>query len=86
MLAAAAATDYFADIFATGPFAEIAKRNMAMFEAAATAFKPPVGGVPTPTPTPPSSTPATDDAKDDTLAALKAEMAALQAKVEKLGG
>jgi polyhydroxyalkanoate synthesis regulator protein len=72
--------------FATGPFAEIAKRNMAMFEAAATAFKPPVGGVPTPAPTPPSSTPATDDAKDDTLAALKAEMAALQAKVEKLGG
>jgi polyhydroxyalkanoate synthesis repressor PhaR len=72
--------------FATGPFAEIAKRNMAMFEAAATAFKPPVGGVPTPAPAPPSATPATGDAKDDTLAALKAEMAALQAKVEKLGG
>ncbi|MBM6575750.1 polyhydroxyalkanoate synthesis repressor PhaR [Microvirga sp. SRT01] len=74
--------------FATGPFAEIAKRNMAMFEAAATAFKPPVGGVPTPasTPTPTQAPTATDDAKDDTLAALKAEMAALQAKVEKLGG
>ncbi len=70
--------------FATGPFAEIAKRNMAMFEAAATAFKPPVGGVPTPAPAP--SPAATEDAKDDTLAALKAEMAALQAKVEKLGG
>jgi polyhydroxyalkanoate synthesis repressor PhaR len=74
--------------FATGPFAEIAKRNMAMFEAAATAFKPPVGGVPTPasTPTPTQAPTATADAKDDTLAALKAEMAALQAKVEKLGG
>ena len=74
--------------FATGPFAEIAKRNMAMFEAAATAFKPPVGGVPTPasTPTPTQAPTATDDAKGDTLAALKAEMAALQAKVEKLGG
>ncbi len=72
--------------FATGPFAEIAKRNMAMFEAAATAFKPPIGGVPTPAPAPAPSPAATEDAKDDTLAALKAEMAALQAKVEKLGG
>lgn len=70
--------------FATGPFAEIAKRNMAMFEAAATAFQPPVGGVPTPTPTPAAA--AADAGKGDTLAALKAEMAALQAKVEKLGG
>ena len=58
--------------FAGSPFAEIAKRNMAMFEAAAQAFKP--GG---------AGTPAAS--KDDEIAALKSELAALQAKVEKLG-
>ncbi|MDB5694585.1 MAG: polyhydroxyalkanoate synthesis repressor PhaR [Sphingomonas bacterium] len=59
--------------FAHSPFAEIAKRNMAMFEAAAQAFKPgklPVAGTPS---------------KDDEIAALRAELAALQDKVERLG-
>ncbi len=58
--------------FAHSPFAEIAKRNIAMFEAATAAFKP--GGAP-------------DAAarKDDEIAALKSQLADLQAKVEKLG-
>jgi polyhydroxyalkanoate synthesis repressor PhaR len=58
--------------FAGSPFAEMAKRNMAMLEAAASAFKPPVKG---------------DDAsagKDAEIAALKAELASLQDKVDKL--
>ena len=58
--------------FAGGPFAEIAKRNMAMLDAAAKAFKPvmPV---------------AKPSAKDEEIAALRAELATLQDKVEKLG-
>ncbi len=56
--------------FSGGPFAEMAKRNMAMFEAAATAFVPPKKG---------------DESKDDEIAALKAQLAQLQAKVDKLG-
>jgi polyhydroxyalkanoate synthesis repressor PhaR len=57
--------------FAHSPFAEIAKRNMEMFEAATAAFKPPVPGAPA--------------SKDDEIAALKAELARLHEKVEKLG-
>ncbi len=48
---------------AGNPLAEIAKRNMAMFEAATAAFRPP-------SPT---------QAKDDEIAALKAEIEALKA-------
>ena len=60
--------------FANSPFAELAKRNMAMFEAATTAFKPPVMKM------------AGDQvSKDDEIAALKAELARLQDKVERLG-
>ena len=54
--------------FANSPFAEIAKRNMAMFDAAAQAFKP------KPAPS----------GKDEEIAALRAELAALHDKVEKL--
>lgn len=57
--------------FAHSPFAEIAKRNLEMFEAAAAAFKPPVAGAPA--------------SKDDEIAALKAELANLKSKVDKLG-
>ena len=56
------------------PFAEIAKRNMAMFEAAAAAFKPPAARA------------SAASSKDDEIAALKAELARLQEKVEKLAG
>jgi polyhydroxyalkanoate synthesis repressor PhaR len=70
--------------FAGGPFAEIAKRNMDMFEAAANAFK---SGQPGAMPgfTPP--TPAAPSAPADTndLSALKDQLAALQAKLDKLG-
>ncbi|WP_298669479.1 polyhydroxyalkanoate synthesis repressor PhaR [uncultured Sphingomonas sp.] len=64
--------------FAHSPFAEMAKRNMAMFEAAAGAFKPGTGNAP-----PQAADPAAS--KDDEIAALKAELARLQDKVEKLG-
>ena len=56
--------------FANTPFAEVAKRNMAMFEAAANAFKP---GAPAPA----------EESVDD-VSALKAELARLQDKIEKL--
>jgi len=54
--------------FEHGPFAEIAKRNMAMFEAATSAF------VPKP------------KTADDEVISLKAQLAELQAKVDKLTG
>lgn len=60
--------------FAHTPFAEIAKRNLQMFETAAKAFKPPSGTV-----APPAA-----GSKDEEIAALKAELARLQDKVEKL--
>ena len=59
--------------FANGPFAEIAKRNMAMFDAAASAFKPT------------DDKPAAAASKDDEIDALKAELASLKDKIEKLG-
>jgi len=58
--------------FANSPFAEIAKRNMEMFEAATQAFNAGKPAAPTAT------------SKDDEIAALKAEMARLQDKIEKL--
>ncbi|MFD1786283.1 polyhydroxyalkanoate synthesis repressor PhaR [Sphingomonas floccifaciens] len=66
--------------FAHSPFAEIAKRNMAMLEAAATAFKP---GAPDAGSAASTYAPATAS-KDDEIAALKAELAKLQDKVAKL--
>ena len=59
--------------FAGGPFAEIAKRNMAMLDAAAKAFKPVVL----------AAKPVT---KDDEIAALKAELASLREKVDRIAG
>ena len=67
--------------FANSPFAEMAKRNMAMFEAAASAFKPGGGGAAAGGA--PAAPPA--ESKDDELAALKAQLAELQSKIEKLG-
>ncbi|MEQ7874604.1 polyhydroxyalkanoate synthesis repressor PhaR [Sphingomonas sp. ASV193] len=62
-----------AGAFSGSMFADLAKRNMAMFEEAAGAFAPkkPVGGE------------AAGESAE--LAKLKAELAALQAKVDKLG-
>ena len=56
--------------WAGSPFAELAKRNMAMLDAATAAFKPkPAPG-----------------AKDAEIAALKEELAQLRGKVDKLTG
>ncbi|CAM3053479.1 hypothetical protein SPAN111604_01400 [Sphingomonas antarctica] len=64
--------------FEGGPFAEIAKRNLAMFEAATTAFQPKVKGESAPAPT---AAPQTDD-----VTALKAQLAEMQARLDKLTG
>jgi polyhydroxyalkanoate synthesis repressor PhaR len=64
--------------FAGGPFAEIAKRNMAMFEAAASAFKPPVGA-PGAAPTKPAA-----DAPTTEVDLLKAQLAAMQEQINNL--
>jgi polyhydroxyalkanoate synthesis repressor PhaR len=73
--------------FANSPFAEIAKRNMAMFEAAASAFQP--GGAANPVPgAAPTAAPAAPEASsagDGDVSSLKAELARLQEKIEKLG-
>ncbi len=70
--------------FANSPFAEMAKRNMAMFEAAASAFKPGEGvaGGAAPAPAAPTTAPTPESADD--VAALKAQLAQLQDKIEKL--
>ena len=66
--------------FANSPFAELAKRNMAMFEAATQAFKPGAEG----TAVVGGAVPTTPESKDDEIAALKAELTKLQDKVAKL--
>jgi polyhydroxyalkanoate synthesis repressor PhaR len=64
--------------FSGGPFAEIAKRNMAMFEAAAGAFKPGAKGEKPAAAAPPPG-------GSDDIAALKAQLATLQDKIDKMG-
>jgi polyhydroxyalkanoate synthesis repressor PhaR len=85
--------------FTGGPFAEIAKRNMEMFEAAAGAFKqnggvmPGIPGMPMmpgmpgqPAATaPPAQGPASAPAGgSEEIASLKAQLASLQDKIEKM--
>jgi polyhydroxyalkanoate synthesis repressor PhaR len=70
--------------FGGGPLAEIAKRNMQMFEAAASAFGTNVPGMPGMPGMPGTATPASEGAKDDEIADLKAQLAALNAKIDKL--
>jgi len=65
--------------FANSPFAELAKRNMQMFEAATAAFKPQNPANPA------APKPAAPAGGDDDVSALKAELARLQEKIEKLG-
>ena len=69
--------------FANSPFAELAKRNMQMFEAATQAFKPGQPGAPDAAPEAPSAAAPEASANDD-VSALKAELARLQDKIEKL--
>jgi polyhydroxyalkanoate synthesis repressor PhaR len=71
--------DAMAGAFAGGPFAELAKRNMEMFETAASAFK--NAGT---KPTKPAE-PEKREASEDELAELKAKLAGLQEQIDKLG-
>ena len=65
--------------FTGGPFAEIAKRNMDMLNAAASAFKPALNAA--------NAAPARKaESAGDEVADLKAQLAALNAKIDKLGG
>lgn len=67
--------------FSGGPFAEIAKRNLQMFEAAASAFKPGTPGAAAAAAAGAKAEPAV--ARDE-VAALKAQLAAMQAQIDKL--
>ena len=74
--------------FAGSPFAELAKRNMEMFEAATKAFQPGAAKAPAASPPPPpAAAPVTaaPASEDPDIAALKAELAALREKVDRLG-
>ncbi|MBK5264653.1 MAG: polyhydroxyalkanoate synthesis repressor PhaR [Alphaproteobacteria bacterium] len=62
--------------FSGGPFAEMAKRNIEMLEVATSAFKGKVGEKPGT---------ASPEAKDDEIALLKAQLEALNSKIERLG-
>jgi polyhydroxyalkanoate synthesis repressor PhaR len=74
--------------FGGGPLADIAKRNLQMFEAAASAFGNGVPGMPNipgvATPGAPAPTAATEGSKDEEISDLKAQLAALNAKIDKL--
>ena len=66
--------------FTGGPFAALAKRNMEMFEAAASAFQAGQPGAKG------EASGAAEAAADtDDLSALKAQLSELQSKIEKLG-
>lgn len=74
--------------FSGGPFAEIARRNMEMFEAAASAFQPKGKGGVAPAAAGPlaggGEAAAESHAKDHEIASLKAQLADLQTKIDKL--
>ena len=69
--------------FAGGPFAEIARRNIEMFEVAASAFKPKGGAGAMPANGNAPAAPAPSKGED--IAVLKEQLASLQAKLDKLG-
>ncbi|HEX7854126.1 MAG TPA: polyhydroxyalkanoate synthesis repressor PhaR [Sphingobium sp.] len=66
--------------FAGGPFAELAKRNMEMFNAAANAFK----GTGVPVPPAPAEEGKAGGQTAEEVAELKAQLAALTSKIDKL--
>ena len=57
------------------PLAKLAQRNLEMFKAAASAFVPGLT----------DSKPAAGESKDDEIAKLRAQMAAMQKKLDELG-
>ncbi len=70
-----------AGAFAANPFAEMARRNMEMFTAAATGGRARTEDVPTE-----AEAPATGDDTRSELAGLKVQLAELQKKLDKLSG
>lgn len=74
------------DSMGSNPLAAIAQRNMEMFKAAAAAFMPgaDLAGAEK-APEPPAEKPAEKASGDDTLELLKAQMAAMQKKLDELG-
>jgi len=78
--------DAMAGAFAANPFAEIARRNMDMFEAAASAFKPKTGAEGGAAGRADEAQKPAAGARDDEVAQLKAQLAGLQAKIDKLSG
>jgi polyhydroxyalkanoate synthesis repressor PhaR len=69
--------DAMAGAFAGGPFAELAKRNMEMFESAASAFKRNSAAAK-------PAEPEKRESRDDELDELKAKLAELQEQIGKL--
>jgi polyhydroxyalkanoate synthesis repressor PhaR len=63
--------------FTANPFAELARRNMEMFQSAAGAARPSAAP-------PPGPAPAAHSGREAEIERLRAELADLQAKVEKL--
>ena len=66
--------DALAGAFSNNPFAEMARRNMEMFQSAAAGAQKPGGG----------AAKAETPARDEEIARLRAQLADLQSKVEKL--
>lgn len=71
--------DALAGAFTANPFAELARRNMELFQAAATGRAPPSGAA-----APSGGAGTGQSGREEELERLRAELAALQAKVEKL--
>lgn len=72
--------------FAGSPLAEIAKRNIEIFEKATVAFVPKVPGADRPSADRPGAGRPSEKPVADEVVALKAQLAELQAKVDKLVG
>lgn len=68
--------DALAGAFTGGPLAELARRNMELFQKAAAA-----GGIPTPA----ASGEPEKNGRDDEIARLKAQLAEMQSKIDSLG-
>jgi polyhydroxyalkanoate synthesis repressor PhaR len=70
--------DAFKTSMGTDAFTRLAETNMAMFQAAATAFMPKAPGTP--------ASPPTENDGGDELAKLRAQMKAMQDQLDRLGG
>lgn len=73
----------FEDSLGTNPLAKLAQQNLAMFKAAAAAFMPGVADEPEKNEA--TAEPGAEKGSDDELAMLRAQMAAMQKKLDQLG-